>query len=296
MTFAILAGMGIGGAILLIATGLSPTPAPLHQALAQLGRSRPQRRSPSDDLDARLGAWLRRRSTLVERAIDAVRADLRVLRRDPDQQAAEIAAYAVVGFLWAPVVAAGAQVLGIGVPVLIPAWLAFGGAAGAVFLAVRQVRTKAREERAAFTHALSAYCDVVAMTASAGYELHAAVFDAARRGGGWPLIELRSALDRGFLAGERPWESLSQLGMDLGVDDLVDLGATLALAGDEGASIGDTLTSKARSIRERLVADTERNAASATERMAVPGTMVLIGFLWLLAYPALFLILQEANR
>jgi tight adherence protein C len=134
------------------------------------------------------------------------------------------------------------------------------------------------------------------MTVSAGYELHAAVFDAAGRGDGWPFVELRGALDRGFLAGERPWESLSQLGDALGVDDLVDVGATLALASDEGAAVGDTLTSKARSIRERLVAETERQTAGATERMAVPGAMVLIGFLWLLAYPALHLILEEAGR
>jgi hypothetical protein len=56
------------------------------------------------------------------------------------------------------------------------------------------------------------------------------------------------------------------------------------------------LTSKARSIRERLVAEMERKAASATERMAVPGAMILLGFLWLLAYPALHLIFEEAGR
>jgi len=225
-----------------------------------------------------------------------MRTDLRVLRRDPDEQAAEIVAYAFVGLLWAPVVSGGAWLLGIRFPLLIPGWLALGGAVAAVFLSVRQVRAKARDARVAFAHALSAYCDVVAMTVSAGYELHAAIFDAVGRGEGWAFGELREALDRGFLAGERPWDSLAQLGVDLDVNDLVELGATLALAGDEGASIGDTLTTKARSIRERLVAEIERQTASATERMAVPGTMILIGFLWLLAYPALHLILQEARR
>jgi hypothetical protein len=65
----------------------------------------------------------------------------------------------------------------------------------------------------AFAHALSAYCDVVAMTVSAGYELHAAIFDAVGRGDGWAFAELREALDRGFLTGiqsMRMW--LSEIG------------------------------------------------------------------------------------
>lgn len=294
MTFAILAGTGVGAAVWLVVSGLAPTPPPLHKALARLGQPTIDV-SAAASLDARLGSRLRRLDA-VERAVTALRADLRVLRRDADEQIAEIAGYALAGLLWAPVVHTGAWLLGIRLPWLVPLWLSLAGGVGAVVLSVRHVRARASQARAAFTHALSAWCDVVAMTVSAGYELHAAVFDAAARGQGTAFTELREALDRGFLAGEKPWESLSQLGSDLGVDDLVDIGATLALADDEGASIGETLVSKARSIRERLVAQTERQAAGATERMAVPGAMILIGFLWLLAYPALHLILEEAGR
>jgi len=298
MTLAVLAGLGIGAAIWLIASGISPSPIPLDRALARLGQPQPHA-DPAPEggasAEIRLGTWLRRFGP-VERLIDTMRADLRVLRRNPDEQAAEIAAYAAVGLLWAPIVSAGALVLGFPVPLLLPLWLSIAGAVGTVVLSVRHIRAKAREARITFGHALSAYCDVVAMTVSAGYELHAAMFDAASRGGGWPFVELRGALDRGFLAGERPWDSLSKLGTALGVDDLVDVGATLALAGDEGAAVGETLASKARSIRERLVAETERQTAGATERMALPGAMVLLGFLWLLAYPALHQILQEAGK
>lgn len=295
MTVAVIAGIGIGAAIWLIVSGLSPQPEPLHAALARLGQPLRAPLAPDESLDARLGAWLRQ-IPLVDRLISTVQADLRLLRRDPNEQAAEVATYALVGLLWAPLVTAGAWVIGFRPPIVIPLWLSVGGAVGAVVLSVRHVRSKAADERAAFSHALSAYCDVVGMTVSAGYELHAAIFDAAGRGDGWAFAEIRTTLERGFLAGERPWDSLSRLGTDLGVNDLVELGATLALAGDEGASVADTLTSKARSIRERLVADSERQAAGATERMAVPGTMILIGFLWLLAYPALRLILEEAGR
>lgn len=295
MTLAVLAGVGIGAAIWMLVSGLTPAPEPLDRALARLGRPLPTAVVNAETFDARLGATLRR-LPFVDRLVDLVRADLRILGRDPNEQAAETATYGLVGLLWAPVVSAGAWLIGFQLPLLVPLWLSVGGAAGAVVLSVRHVRAKAGAARAAFSHALSAYCDVVSMSVSAGYELHAAIFDAAGRGSGWAFSELRSALERGFLAGERPWESLSRLGDDLGVNDLVELGATLELAGDEGATVGDTLTSKARSIRERLVAETERQAAGATERMAVPGTMILIGFLWLLAFPALHLILEEAGR
>ena len=79
------------------------------------------------------------------------------------------------------------------------------------------------------------------------------------------------------------------------MNDLVELGATVALAGDEGAAVRDTIASRARSIRERLIAETEKRASAATERMAVPGAMLMIGFLWFLAFPALFLIIQQGH-
>lgn len=294
MTLAVAAGMGVGAALWLLVSGFAPSPVPLDKALARLGQPGPERVT-AGSFDARLGSWLRRLGP-IDRAIELVRPDLRILHRDPDEQAAEIAAYALVGLLWAPVVTAGMWLLGVKLPVLVPGWLSVVGAAAAMVLSVRHVRAKAAEARAAFTHALSAWCDVVSMTVSAGLELHGAVFAAAARGDGPAFLEIRAALDRGFLVGEQPWDSLSRLGRELGVNDLVEVAATLALAGDEGASVADTLASKARSIRERLIADIERRAAGATERMAVPGAMVLIGFLWLLAFPALHLILQEARR
>jgi tight adherence protein C len=293
MTVVVLAGVGIGAGLWLLLSGLAPAPVPLDKALARLGQARPQA-IEAGSLDARLGQRLRRIGP-VDRAVALVRADLRILHRDPDEQAAEIAAYGVVGLLWAPVVTAGMWLLGVELPLLIPGWLSVAGAAGTMVLAVRHVRAKAAEARSGFTHALSAWCEVVSMMVAAGHELHGAVFAAATQGNGPAFAELRTALDRGFLNGEQPWDSLSQLGRDLGVNDLVEVASTLALAGDEGAAVADTLASKARSIRERLITEIERRSAGATERMAVPGAMVLIGFLWLLAYPALHLILQEAQ-
>ena len=295
MMVALLAGLGIGAGLWLVVSGLAPMPVPLDKALAGLGRPRDTiAAGEALGLDARVGRQLRRLGP-VDRAVDLVRADLRILGRDPDEAAAEIATYGVVGLLWAPVVTAAIWVLGVRLPVLVPGWLSVLGAGAIVAVSVRSTRSKATEARAAFTHALSAWCEVVSMMVAAGHELHGAVFAAAGQGTGAAFREIRTALDRGFLAGEQPWDSLARLGHDLGVNELVEVASTLALAGDEGAAVADTLASKARSIRERLTTDIERRSAGATERMAIPGAMVLIGFVWLLAYPALHLILQEAG-
>jgi hypothetical protein len=131
-----------------------------------------------------------------------------------------------------------------------------------------------------------------AETALAFARENGALFEAAAAGSGPAFDEINNALQTGLLAGHSPAESLRQLGHDLGIEDLVDLGSTIGLAETEGAPVSETIAAKARSIRERLVADIERAAATATERMTIPGAMLMIGFLWLISFPALFLIFQ----
>lgn len=292
MTVVVLAAVGFGAGLCLLASGLSPLPMPLDKALARLGQ--PVAATGAGDFDARLGRRLRKIGP-IEWAIGQMRADLRILGRDPDHAAVRIVASGLIGLVWAPFVTAGAWAIGMRLPLLIPGWLSLLGAGLTTVVAVRSTRSKAAEARAAFTHALSAWCEIVSMTVAAGRELHGAIFEATQQGAGWAFQEIRMAADRGFLAGEDPWDSLATLGHDLGVNELVEVASTLALAGNEGAAVAETLASKARSIRERLTLDMERRAAGATERMAVPGALVLIGFLWLLTFPALHLILQEAR-
>ena len=294
MTAAVLAGVGFGVGLWLLVSGIAPAREPLAVSLDRLGRPLPSPEAVPVTLDGRVGATLRRVGW-VERLLDRLRVDLRILRRDPNEVAAELFGYGLVGLLWAPVVAAGGWLLGIPIPLLVPAWLAVVGAVIAVVVPYRRFRERAAEARTAFGHALSAYCDVCAMAMSAGREVYAAMFEAASAGDGWVFAEIRDALQRGFLAGDKPWDSLNALGDELGVADLSELAATIALAGGEGAAVRDTVSSKARSIRERLVTDAEKRAGAATERMAIPGAMLMLGFLWFLTFPALSLILDQSR-
>lgn len=294
MSAAVLAGVGFGVGLWLLYTGLAPAREPLAASLARLGRPLPRPSTEPETIDARVGSALRR-VPAVDRALEVLRTDLRLLHRDPNETAAQLAVYGLVGFLWAPVVAGGGLLMGIPIPWVIPLWLAVAGAVLAMVVPYRHLREEAAQARTAFGHALSAYCDVCAMAMSAGREVYAAMFEAASAGQGWAFDEIHDAVQHGFLLGEKPWDSLISLGAELGIDDLAELGATVALAGGEGAAVRDTVASKARSIRERLVTDAEKKAGAATERMAIPGAMLMIGFLWFLTYPALFLILQQST-
>jgi Flp pilus assembly protein TadB len=200
--------------------------------------------------------------------------------------------HGLIGLLWSPIVTAGCLMIGVRLPLALPLWLALAGAVALVVVPFRQVRKEAAAARTDFRHALSAFCDVASMALSAGQETHGALFEAAAAGSGPAFDEINNALQTGQLAGHSPAESLRQLGHDLGIEDLVDLGSTIGLAETEGAPVSETIAAKARSIRERLVADIERAAATATERMTIPGAMLMIGFLWLISFPALFLIFQ----
>ena len=292
VTAAVVAGALVGAGGSMVWTGWAPSRAPLHEALARLGQPAVEVEPMSrDNLDVRVGVWARRIG-LVEHAITGMRADLRVLRRSPDEQAAVLVTYAVLGFVWAPIVAAGGWLVGFRVPVAVPVWFAAIGAAIGVFTAMRSVKSEAATRRRAFSHALSSFCDICGMCLSAGRGVESSLETAAHTGGGWAFGELQTALRAGYVRGDTPWDALARLGDDADLDDLSELAAALSLAGDQGAAVRDTVASKAKAIRERLTSDAEREAASTTERMGIPATLLLLGFILFLGFPALAVLFE----
>lgn len=292
LTVVVLAGALVGGGLWLMWTGWVPARPSLRWALDRLGQPVPDIVPVSrDSFDARLGAKVRKIG-LVDQTVEAMRTDLRVLRRSPDEQAAIIVAYGLLGFLWAPVVAAGAWLVGVRLPIAIPLWLALAGAGIGVVTAIRTAKTTAAQRRRAFSHALSSFCDVTGMCLAAGRGVESSLETAAHTGHGWAFAELQTAMRAGYVRGDTPWEALGRLGEDADLPDLTELAAALSLAGEEGAAVRDTVTSKAKAIRERLTADAERTAATTTERMGVPATLLLLGFIIFLGFPALSVLFE----
>lgn len=286
MNTVVVAGALAGAGVWLVWSGMRRTPEPLAVVLGRLGQPAPTRAADRSDLDARVGASARR-LPIVEQTVAALGTDLRVVHRSGDQQAALLVVYGLVGVLWGPFVVGLARLLGVVVPLAIPIWLALLGGLVGVVVPLRTVRLQARERRRSFSHALAAFCDVTGMCLAAGRGVESALETAAYAGGGWAFHELQGALGSAYVRGETPWDALVHLGEETAIADLVELGAALRLAGAEGATVRETVRSKARTLRERLTADAERSAATVTERMGVPATLLLLGFIVFLGFPAI---------
>lgn len=291
MTAVVLAGgmVGVGG--WLVWSGWFPARPPLAQTLARLGQPVAEITPERDNVDVRVGMWARRLAP-VDQLVSTMRTDLRVLRRSADEQAALIVVYTLCGLLWAPVVATGGYLVGFRLPLGIPLWLAVAGGAVGLVSALRTVRVQAAERRRLFSHALGSFCDVAGMCLAGGRGIDASIQTAAAAGDGWPFAELQAALRSGYVRGETPWQAMARLAEDCDLPDLAELAAALSLAGDEGAAVRDTVASKARSIRERLTATAERDTASITERMGIPATLLLLGFMIFLGFPAIYVLFQ----
>jgi Flp pilus assembly protein TadB len=183
--------------------------------------------------------------------------------------------------LW--VLAAGA---GLGVPVAVPLWLAVLLPVAGAALPVVMLGARAKECRRAARGAVGSFVELVVLGLAGGMGIEGALFAAAQVGDNRLARRIESALTSARHAGEPPWDALARLGKQPGVDELDELAAALSLAGNEGARIRATLAAKAASIRRHDLADAEAEANTVTERLFLPGVLLLAGFLLFVGYPA----------
>jgi tight adherence protein C len=291
---AVIAGLVVGFGIWLAWTGLRPLPEPLGAALARIERRPHEARVDSDldERDQRIGAFLLRTVPMLDRAVESTAVDLRIVGRSPEEQAARVGSYMALSLVLGPWVGLVAWLVGAPLPAFVPGAIALGGAVGGLFLPFVTLRREAKERRQLFSRSLSSWCDVVVMNLAAGRGVEQAMETAASSGSSWAFAELRGALRGGYVRGEPPWIALERLGVDLGVADLGELASTIAMAGEEGAAVRTTVAAKARTIRERMIAETEVDAAAVTERMSLPSILLVLGFLVFLGYPALHAMFQ----
>jgi tight adherence protein C len=294
MTVAVIAGLVAGFGIWLAWSGLRPLPEPLGTALGRIERRPHETRVAAgvDERDERIGRFLLRTVPILDRAVQGTSVDLRIVGRSPEEQAVRVGSYAALALVLGPWVAFVAFLVGANLPPFIPGAIALGGAVCGLFLPFISLRREARERRQVFSRSLSSWCDVVVMNLAAGRGVEQAMETAASSGSSWAFAELRGALRGGYVRGEPPWVALERLGLELGISDLGELASTIAMAGEEGAAVRTTVAAKARTIRERMIAETEVTAAAVTERMSLPSILLVLGFLVFLGYPALHAMFQ----
>jgi tight adherence protein C len=286
-------GAGVGAGLFLIVRGLYPPRPSLSHALAQLRRAPEPAPVLSTDDDAGFSARLGRpaaealaRGGAGWLISTSVRHDLAILGRSPERHLAEKMTLALVGLLFAPAVAALLLLGGAHVPLVVPLWASLLFMVAGFFAPDLGIRADASRRRRDFRHALSSFLDLVVVALAGGGGVETALADAAGVGSGWSFAYLRRALDQARLARQTPWAALGQLGQELGVNELSELAASVALAGTEGAKVRASLAAKATSLRTHELAEAETADQAATERMSLPVVLLFAGFLVFLGYPA----------
>lgn len=154
------------------------------------------------------------------------------------------------------------------------------------------LRKEAERRRRAFLHAFSSFLDLTNVLLAGGAGIETALVAAAEAGDGWTFSRLRDALVRSRGGDATVWSELSRLGERFGIADVVEVAGSLQLAGRHGARIRSSLAARADSLRARQLSEIEAAAHSATERMGLPLVLLFVGFLCLVGYPAVALVLE----
>jgi Flp pilus assembly protein TadB len=184
--------------------------------------------------------------------------------------------------VWAASTLAGARLL----PPALAGLASVGLAIGGWLLTDSQVRSGARRRRVELDSALVTYLQLVSILLAGGAGIQQALHEAVDHGNGWPFQVLRRALTDARVRGISPWQAFDEHGSQLGSTSLVELAATMELAGSSGAHIRDSLMVKARALRSHQVAAIEREATSRTTAMTGPTGLMMAGFVILVIYPA----------
>ncbi|MDJ0464411.1 type II secretion system F family protein [Streptomyces sp. H27-C3] len=248
------------------------------------------------------GRFASSRSRLGERISDfyrqqgweqrSLRADLNVLERGWEKFLATKVLLGVAGLFFGPLLFAVGWAIGFGSSPMIPVWLALLCGIGFFMLPDLEVRRDAADKRRDLRRVIGAYLDLVAMNLAGGRGLPEALMAAADVSDGWALRRIRGTLADARITGVSQWQALGSLGEELGIDELKDLSASLALVADDGAKVRESLASRAETMRHREMAEIEGSAGEKSQSMLVAQLLLCAGFLVFLIYPAAMRVFQ----
>ena len=290
MTWAILAGAGVGFGLWLLRVALVPPRTDLAVAVGrwEAGRARTAQRRNGDTL-----TWTRRvgrrvSEELTVRGVDLsrLRADLELVDRPLEAQLVTKIGCGLLGLVLPVITDTVMSVAGVAVPVTIPLGVSVAMAAGFFFLPDVGVRREADRRRDELRRGLGCYLDLVAMSMAGGRGVPEALPTAARIGQGWAFELLAETISRARYTGITPWQGFGELGERVGMQELRDLGGALSLVADDGAKVRDSLTARASTLRRRQLADAEGDAQQADQSMRMAQLVLALGFLVFIGYPA----------
>lgn len=213
------------------------------------------------------------------------REDLALLGHTAETVMVRKAIAAVVGLLAPAAAVILFALVGLRLPVTVPAVLGLVAAAGGWVLIDIDIRDRANRARAEYRRALCSYVDLVALMRRAGAATSDALESAAGIADGWVFDRLRDTLRRGQLAGLTPWDALEQQGRDTGMTELEDLAGIMRLTSESGVAVYESLLTKAKSLRGAILTEESKSAIALNERLALgPAMLAIIVIIWI-AYP-----------
>jgi len=288
----------IGGSLLGLSGGLAvrmlrPSRPSLAQVLQRTHSPAPPapaaKGGSAAQLAERLGTRLLRNEALASRM---PMQDLRLLEMTPSQLLGRCLLYGTVGLVVPQWLLAMLALIGTPPPVAVPM---LASVVFAVFLAAKcfhEVHEKANALREEYRYAIASVMKRAAMARVADAGAAEALYRAASAGDCPALVRIRQVLERTRYAGTGPWTALEALGEELGVEELSNPAQTLALAGEEGASVHDTLQHQAASQRASLQSARKAEANEASERMVLPVLAVAFVMVLFVGGPAFVRIMQ----
>jgi Flp pilus assembly protein TadB len=283
VTALVVAGAGLGLGVAVLLWGLVPARPSLAVAIETLRRPPPPRLTGKQRLLHALAAPLRQIGLPRQR----IRTDLAILERDPHRYLAGQLGLAALGLLAPPATVAALNVIGADIGFTVPLWLGLALGTGAFVVAELSIHEEAEARRLLMRHTLAALLDVVPPALAAGAGIEQALTDASSIAEGWAARRIRNALTTARITRVPMWQSLRELGETTGVVQLEQLAGTLQLAAGEGTRIREALIQRGEALSERLTAEMEAQAESATERMSIPLMALTSIFLLFLIYPAI---------
>ena len=195
--------------------------------------------------------------------------------------------FAALGLVAPPLLGTFFEVLGIGLPIMVPAFASVALAAVCFFIPNYNAIDDAKRARVEFARALGAYIDLVALERHNGSGVRQAMESAAEVADSWVFRRLSEELGRSRWSGLPPWDALHALAEELGLPELEDFADIMRLSGEEGASVYTNLRARSAAMRTAMLNDEIAEANAVGERMTIPGSLLGVIFMALLVAPSL---------
>ena len=276
------------GGVLLVAR-LLPAQVDLAEALGRLTPSRHAElvaSTESTSVKERLGVWAIRALPPGMWARTPTR-ELALLRIPLAKFYGDKLTFAALGLVAPPLLGLFFDVLGIGLPIMVPSLASVALAVVMFFIPNYNAIDDAKRARVEFARALGAYIDLVALERHNGSGVRQAMESAAAVSDSWVFRRLSEELGRSRWSGLPPWDALHTLAEELGLPELEDFADIMRLSGEEGAAVYDNLRARSAAMRTAMLNAEVTQANAVGERMTIPGSLLGVIFMALLVAPSL---------